>query len=592
MVSSLEVSSQLSETVAPGGLAQGSPVSSSPGFRVLFAAQQGGVPPGGAETAVPSVAIAPFSAPAPDAQEDLSGFFGSTDSLNPGGAVLAQLVAGLSLPPPMVRPPAEKLQAGALEADAVSLLVATGGARCDLSPVPAGGDRRLQDLVPSCGSQACQQPAVGLSAMLMASPRPAPAAEPTRAPSAVGGLPANDLAAMIAHLLTPGSLAQPAGSPVGIDAVESPRVTEGEDAAQPVTAVPEPGPYPAPMLQAPASGSVGSAATLDRSAEAQETLPLTAPAVAHAVSGPVRRTLPTISGTARQDLSGDVTQASDEAPRATTHESLLAGTHAAVVATPTDREPVPGDPPLSGQSLLPSAWQPPASVPLSTSLHPAAPAISAVSEPRRLAPLARDDSLSASGPLPVIHPAELPAGALGAPTPPAPVVAPSANQAVAQLPNPVERIVAHQVVRAVARHPEGGDRSLVIRLTPPELGTVRVEIQERDGQLTARLHADDPAVRQALDRLLPQMRSDLRLSDAPLQQITVSSGTATDQGFDGRGFDGRGAQAHPDAGRQSGRQRRGDRPVFSLDAEVAAVTAPVALPGRTRVASGRVDALA
>jgi flagellar hook-length control protein FliK len=163
--------------------------------------------------------------------------------------------------------------------------------------------------------------------------------------------------------------------------------------------------------------------------------------------------------------------------------------------------------------------------------------------------------------------------------------------------NPVERIVVQQVTRALVRRNENGDRSLVIRLTPPELGTVRVEITERDGQLTARLHADDPAVRQALDRLLPQVRSDLRSADSPLQQISLETSGNSGQAPDGRGFDGRGSpqqspQQRSDQAGNNPRGRRGERAVFSLNGGVAPVEAEPQLVARQRVATGLVDTVA
>lgn len=162
--------------------------------------------------------------------------------------------------------------------------------------------------------------------------------------------------------------------------------------------------------------------------------------------------------------------------------------------------------------------------------------------------------------------------------------------------NPVERVVVQQVSRALIRRNDNGDRSLVIRLTPPELGTVRVEITERDGQLTARIHADDPAVRQALERLLPQVRSDLRSADSSLQHISLEPAGSSAQNFDGRGFDGRGSpqqspqQRSDQASNQRG--RRGDRPVFSLAGGIAPLEAEPVGSVRPRVASGLIDTLA
>ena len=160
--------------------------------------------------------------------------------------------------------------------------------------------------------------------------------------------------------------------------------------------------------------------------------------------------------------------------------------------------------------------------------------------------------------------------------------------------NPVERMIAHQVARAVIKHVGDGDRSLVIRLTPPELGTVRIEFRLQEGRLCAHFQAEDPAVRQALERVLPQLTGDLRQADSPIQQLTVGSSTNADQAFDGRGFDGRGGQQanRQDQHGNTPRQRRGEHALFSLDGSNAP-TASAPLPStRVRVPAGLVDTLA
>lgn len=88
--------------------------------------------------------------------------------------------------------------------------------------------------------------------------------------------------------------------------------------------------------------------------------------------------------------------------------------------------------------------------------------------------------------------------------------------------NPMERAIAGQVARGLGGAKPGSDTVIVVRLTPPELGTVRIEIRsDRDG-LNARLHAEDPAVRESLERLLPTLRGDLRASDSRLTEISVA----------------------------------------------------------------------
>lgn len=162
------------------------------------------------------------------------------------------------------------------------------------------------------------------------------------------------------------------------------------------------------------------------------------------------------------------------------------------------------------------------------------------------------------------------------------------------LPNPVERAVAHQVSRALNRLPGGGDKSLVIRLTPPELGTVQVELRERDGGLVVILRAEDPAVQKALERLMPQLRSDIQQGDRTVVSVQTDDRTG---GSPQRDFDGRGGAAMQQ--RQSGDQsnRRGqqgrERNVFSLGGTSAPVAVPsIAVPAQRRMSADGVDLMA
>ena len=113
--------------------------------------------------------------------------------------------------------------------------------------------------------------------------------------------------------------------------------------------------------------------------------------------------------------------------------------------------------------------------------------------------------------------------------PAAPPVPPGESARVA---NAMDR-VAGQVSRAILTRGADGERMLVLRLTPPELGTVRIEVVERAGVMTARIHAEDDAVRSALERSLPQLRQDLRANDAPVRDVSLAdawNGFANRQG--------------------------------------------------------------
>ena len=175
------------------------------------------------------------------------------------------------------------------------------------------------------------------------------------------------------------------------------------------------------------------------------------------------------------------------------------------------------------------------------------------------------------------------------------VLAPApAESPPAPLPNPVERAVAHQVSRALNRLPGGGDKSLVIRLTPPELGTVQVELRERDGGLVVILRAEDPAVQKALERLVPQLRSDIQQGDRTVVSVQTDdrSGGSSQRDFDGRGGAAMQQRQPGDQPNRRGQQGR-DRTGFSLGGTSAPVAGPLSMGlGQRRVSADGVDLLA
>jgi flagellar hook-length control protein FliK len=81
--------------------------------------------------------------------------------------------------------------------------------------------------------------------------------------------------------------------------------------------------------------------------------------------------------------------------------------------------------------------------------------------------------------------------------------------------------LAHQVLRAA--RDRGPDRHLVIRLTPPELGTVRIEFHHEGTALQVVLQAEDPAVRRALEQAIPHLRQELSRHEGSTIAVTVGS---------------------------------------------------------------------
>ena len=183
----------------------------------------------------------------------------------------------------------------------------------------------------------------------------------------------------------------------------------------------------------------------------------------------------------------------------------------------------------------------------------------------------------------------------------APAPQPAAQQQPA---NPLERMVVHQVARSLMRMTPDGDRQMVLRLTPAELGTVRITLHEHQGVITAHLHAEDAAVRQAIERLLPSLRGELRGNDSAIGDVQVDrTSRAVSEATSSRNpqpdGDGRQPSGQGDQGQASRDQRQDrrqpDAPRFSLDPDDQPVPAaplpqPVSVP-RPR-SSSALDALA
>ncbi len=157
--------------------------------------------------------------------------------------------------------------------------------------------------------------------------------------------------------------------------------------------------------------------------------------------------------------------------------------------------------------------------------------------------------------------------------------------------NAMEKALSHQVSKALIQNMPNGDRVLVMRLTPPELGTVKIEVIERMGVLTAKLHAEDDGVRLALERFLPSMRQDLRASDAPIRELSLSDQTQFQRSFaDSQNQQ----QPQQDADSSSNRRSRADEPHFSIEGIRNETVTPArsGAPLGGRVSLSEVNALA
>jgi len=76
-------------------------------------------------------------------------------------------------------------------------------------------------------------------------------------------------------------------------------------------------------------------------------------------------------------------------------------------------------------------------------------------------------------------------------------------------------------VATALRTAHQSQRELRIRLTPPELGTVRIEISSRGGTLTARLEVETAAAQQAIQQNLSLLRDALAQHGTNLERIDI-----------------------------------------------------------------------
>ncbi len=128
-------------------------------------------------------------------------------------------------------------------------------------------------------------------------------------------------------------------------------------------------------------------------------------------------------------------------------------------------------------------------------------------------------------------------------------------------------------VQRVARAFEsiGGDGgSNRLRLHPPELGSLRLELTLRNGAMNAHLEADTPAARNLLLDNLPALRERLAQQNIKVEQFDVD---LADQGTNGS-WQQPSDQAHPETGQPGGGARPRKPPESTAENTSAARTAP------------------
>lgn len=144
----------------------------------------------------------------------------------------------------------------------------------------------------------------------------------------------------------------------------------------------------------------------------------------------------------------------------------------------------------------------------------------------------------------------------------------------------IERVrFIQRVARAFQLAPERGG-TLKLRLSPPELGSLQLEIQVREGVLSARVGAETPAAKSLLLDSLPQLRERLAQQEIRVDRFEVDI------------RDPRGGGQQADFGGAQGREPTPRREPNGRRAEPSAMESNLAAPiPRSAAAAGRLNVI-
>jgi flagellar hook-length control protein FliK len=139
--------------------------------------------------------------------------------------------------------------------------------------------------------------------------------------------------------------------------------------------------------------------------------------------------------------------------------------------------------------------------------------------------------------------------------------------------------VSEQIRESLHASLDRGERQVVIRLHPPELGSVLVRFQEQNGQIHGVLEVSRSDTRHEVEQALPQVLRSLQ--DAGIQirkfDVTVSGQSEKDPGRQ---------QLHQDAWPQQQPSDRDQQSNFGFRNSDSEFPTPVSVP------AGRIDMLA
>jgi len=116
--------------------------------------------------------------------------------------------------------------------------------------------------------------------------------------------------------------------------------------------------------------------------------------------------------------------------------------------------------------------------------------------------------------------------------------------------------IANQIMDNMRANLSQEVTELEMNLHPASLGSVRVNLQSQNGQITAQFFAQDESVRAAIESQVTQLRESLEAQGIKIEQVEVA---VASQGFDRNRDNSQGQGDNPDQGRPGNRIGRGGR---------------------------------
>lgn len=138
------------------------------------------------------------------------------------------------------------------------------------------------------------------------------------------------------------------------------------------------------------------------------------------------------------------------------------------------------------------------------------------------ATVAKDAAMALSG-SPVSSGSE---SVTSSPRPSAPTPPQTQANADATVARPTLPSIGEQILDSVQASATRGDRQILVRLTPPELGTVLVRFQQQGDQLTGTLEVSNQDARREIEQALPQVARTLQEAGVQVRRLEV---VASDQ---------------------------------------------------------------